>query len=250
MVPAPRTAEISERLDRARRRAGLLSEIREAIFGAQDGLVSTLAVVSAVSGATNDRFAVLVAGIATGLAGIFSMAAGEFLSSKSQREVAIAQIAFERDRVALRRAEVEAELAYMLQEEGLPDDEAASVAAVIGRHPEILLNTTVEKAFGMALDEGSGSPLQGSLIMGAAFGLGTLAPILPYVLLPVEVAIYASVLATGSVLFGIGVAKARWTGGNPIFSGLEILLVGAFAGVAGYLFGDLLPALVGTAPGS
>ena len=119
MVPAPRLAEIGERLDRARRRAGLLSEIREAIFGAQDGLVSTLAVVSTVSGATNDRFAVLVAGIATGLAGIFSMAAGEFLSSKSQREVAIAQIALERDRVALRRADVEAELAYMLEEEGL-----------------------------------------------------------------------------------------------------------------------------------
>ena len=135
MVPAPRLAEIGERLDRARRRAGLLSEIREAIFGAQDGLVSTLAVVSTVSGATNDRFAVLVAGIATGLAGVFSMAAGEFLSSKSQREVAIAQIALERDRVALHRGDVEEELAYMLEEEGLPDDEAASVAAVIGRHP-------------------------------------------------------------------------------------------------------------------
>ena len=249
MVPAPRLAEIGERLDRARRRAGLLSEIREAIFGAQDGLVSTLAVVSTVSGATNDRFAVLVAGIATGLAGVFSMAAGEFLSSKSQREVAIAQIALERDRVALRRGDVEEELAYMLEEEGLPDDEAASVAAVIGRHPETLLNTTVEKAYGMALDEGSGSPLQGSLIMGAAFGLGTLAPILPYVLLPVDVAIYASVLATAGVLFGIGVAKARWTGGNPVLSGLEILLVGAFAGIAGYLFGDILPTLVGTRPG-
>lgn len=249
MAPVPPKDEIGERLDRARHRAGLLSEIREAIFGAQDGLVSTLAVVSTVSGATNDRFSVLVAGIATGLAGIFSMAAGEFLSSKSQREVAIAQIAIDRERVALRRAEVERELAYMLEEEGLPDDEASSVAAVIGRHPEILLNTTVEKAYGMALDEGAGSPLQGALIMGAAFGLGTLAPILPYVVLPINVAVYASLLATAGVLFGIGAMKTRWTGGNPVLSGLEILLVGAFAGVAGYLFGDLLPTLVGTRPG-
>jgi VIT1/CCC1 family predicted Fe2+/Mn2+ transporter len=77
---------------------------REAIFGAQDGLVSTLAVVSAVSGATNKRFAVLIAGIAAALAGVFSMAAGEYLSSKSQREIAIAQITKERERVARERS--------------------------------------------------------------------------------------------------------------------------------------------------
>src|SRR2546426_7092117 len=83
---------IGVRLDQERRRASLLGDMREAIFGAQDGLVSTLAVVSTVSGATDSRFTVLIAGIATALAGIFSMAAGEYLSSKSQREIALAQI--------------------------------------------------------------------------------------------------------------------------------------------------------------
>ena len=245
MVPAPRLAEIGERLDRARRRAGLLSEIREAIFGAQDGLVSTLAVVSTVSGATNDRFAVLVAGIAAGLAGSSAWRPANSCRARASVRSPLPRSPSSATGSPSAGGDVEAELAYMLEEEGLPDDEAASVAAVIGRHPEILLNTTVEKAFGMALDDGSGSPLQGSLIMGAAFGLGTLAPILPYVLLPVDVAIYASVLATAGVLFGIGVAKARWTGGNPVLSGLEILIVGAFAGVAGYLFGDILPTLRG-----
>src|SRR5881628_4158376 len=93
-------AGLGMRLDAERRRASLLGDVREAIFGAQDGLVSTLAVVSTVSGATNDRYPVLIAGIAAGLAGIFSMAAGEYLSSKSQREIALAQIAGERERVA------------------------------------------------------------------------------------------------------------------------------------------------------
>ena len=81
-------ARVGARLDDERRRAGLLGDVREAIFGAQDGLVSTLAVVSTVSGATNDRYPVLIAGIAAGLAGIFSMAAGEYLSSKSHRRSA------------------------------------------------------------------------------------------------------------------------------------------------------------------
>ena len=101
----------------------------------------------------------------------------------------------------------------------------------------------------MALDEGSGSPLQGYLIMGAAFGLGTLAQILPYVLLPVDVAIYAWVLATAGVLFGIGVAKARWTGGNPVLSGLEILLVGPSPGLRAICSATSCPPCVGTQPG-
>ena len=233
------------RLDEERRKAGLLGDVREAIFGAQDGLVSTLAVVSTVSGATNDRFPVLIAGIAAGLAGIFSMAAGEYLSSKSQREISLAQIADEREKVAERAEMAQAELAYLLEEEGLPVDEASVVAEVIGRHPEVLLNSKVLRQFGVAVEEAEGSPLQGALVMGAAFALGAQAPILPYVLLPLDVAVYVSVIATAGVLFGIGVVKTRWTHGNPIGSGIEILVIGALAGIVGYFFGTVLPTLLG-----
>src|SRR5204863_1119065 len=107
---------VGARLDAEGRRGSVLGDVREAIFGAQDGLVSTLAVVSTVSGATNDRYPVLIAGIAAGLAGIFSMAAGEYLSSKSQREISLAQIAEEREKVAERPDEVQVDLAHILEE--------------------------------------------------------------------------------------------------------------------------------------
>ncbi|MFQ5919090.1 MAG: VIT1/CCC1 transporter family protein [Thermoplasmata archaeon] len=219
--------------------------MREAIFGAQDGLVSTLAVVSTVGGATSDNFFVLIAGIATLLAGVFSMAAGEYLSSKSQREIALAQILDEREKVAKRRGEVQAELAYMLEEDGLPESEAGVVAEVVARHPEVLLNVKVEKEFGIAIEEAHGSPLQGAAVMGVAFGLGALAPIIPYLFLPVGLAVYGSILATAGVLFAIGVVKTRWTHAHPVWSGLEILLIGASAGIAGYFFGTVLPTLIG-----
>jgi VIT1/CCC1 family predicted Fe2+/Mn2+ transporter len=231
-------ASIAVRLDEERRRASLLGDLREAIFGARDGLVSTLAVVSNVSGATNDRFPVLIARIATALGGIFSMAADEYLSSKSQREIALAQIAEERERVADRRGDMEAELAYMLEEDGLSSDEAGTMAAVMARHPEAILDAKVEKEFGIAIEEAQGSPLQGGRRHRVAFGLGALAPILHYSLLPVGVAFFASVLATGAVLFAIGVAKTGWTHGAPVASGVEIPLIGAFAGIAGYFFGN------------
>jgi len=228
-----------------RRKSSLLGEIREAVFGAQDGLVSTLAVVSTVAGASNDRFVILVAGIASGLAGIFSMAAGEYIGSKSQREIFDAQIVDERDEVHQRPGEAEAEVAYMFEEDGLPHDEALAVARIMAAHPETLLKTMVEKELGLTVEEGGGSPLQGALVMGAAFGLGSLPPVLPHLLAPADIAVRLSVAATLAVLFGIGVVKSRWTHRSWWASGLEILAIGAVAGVAGYFFGSVLPALLG-----
>jgi VIT1/CCC1 family predicted Fe2+/Mn2+ transporter len=241
----PERVQLAARLDAERRHASLLGDIREAIFGAQDGLVSTLAVVSTVSGATSESYPVLVAGIATALAGMFSMAAGEYLSSKSQREIALARIADEREKVARRRGEVQAELAFMYEEDGLPNDDAEAVAAIFASHPEVLLTTKAQKAFGVAVEEAEGSPLQGAIVMGIGFGLGALAPVLPYLLLPIGVAVYASLVATGAVLFGIGVVKTRWTRANPVWSGIEILAIGAAAGIVGYLLGTLLPSILG-----
>jgi VIT1/CCC1 family predicted Fe2+/Mn2+ transporter len=228
-----------------RRKASLLGEIREAIFGAQDGLVSTLAVVSTVAGASAGRVPVLVAGIATGLAGVFSMAAGEYMSSKSQREIFVAQIAGEREEVAERPGEAEAEMAYMLEEDGLPRREASAVAGTIAAHPDVLLKTMVEKELGLTGEHAEGSPFQGAMVMGASFGLGSVIPVLVYLLLPIGVATWAAVVASGGVLFAIGVVKSRWTRQAWLRSGLEILLLGAFAGIAGFLFGNLLPTLLG-----
>jgi VIT1/CCC1 family predicted Fe2+/Mn2+ transporter len=232
-------------LEAERRKSALLGEIREAIFGAQDGLVSTLAVVSTVAGATSDRYAILVAGIASGLAGIFSMAAGEYIGSKSQREIFDAQIVDEREEVHERPGEAEAEVAYMFEEDGLPHDKALAVARIMAEHPDTMLKTMVEKELGLTVEEGGGSPLQGALVMGAAFGLGSVPPVLAHLIAPADVAVVVSVVATLSVLFGIGVVKSQWTHRSWWASGLEILAVGAVAGVAGYFFGSILPVLLG-----
>src|ERR1700694_4730839 len=101
-------AWLRQHLESERREASVLSEVREAVFGAQDGLTSVLAVVSAGVGATVQPCAVLVAGLAATLAGIFSMAAGEYMSSKSQREIFDAQIATEAVEVGERPGAAEA----------------------------------------------------------------------------------------------------------------------------------------------
>ncbi len=237
---------LAQHLADERKEAELLGEIREALFGMQDGLVSTLAVVSTVGAASGDRFAVLVAGIASALAGVFSMAAGEYLSSKSQREIFVAQIENEREEVRDRPAEAEAEVAYMLESEGLSEAAARRVAAELAREPTVLLKTMVEKELGLVIEEGPGA-LQGALVMGGSFGLASLVPILPYLFLPIASAPVASLLLCGVVVFGIGVVKTRWTKRSPVRSGLEVVALAAFAGIAGYLFGSVLPSLLGFA---
>jgi vacuolar iron transporter family protein len=236
---------LSVHLRDERRKAGLLGEIREAVFGAQDGLVSTVAVANIAAGATGDRYVILVAGIGTALGGIFSMAAGEYIGSKSQREIFDAQIVDEREEVHQRPGEAEAEVAYMFAEDGLPADRAREVASIMADHPEVLLKTMVEKELSLSVDQHGGSPMQGALVMGVAFGLGAIAPLLPHLVLSSDVAVMASVALTLAVLFGIGVVKSRWTHRSWWASGLEILVIGAVAGVAGYFFGSVLPVLLG-----
>ena len=81
--------------------------------------------------------------------------------------------------------------------------------------------------------------------MGTSFGLGSIVPVLVYLVLPIEAATWAAVVASAAVLFAIGVVKSRWTRQAWLRSGIEILLLGAFAGIAGFFFGNLLPTLLG-----
>lgn len=252
--PAPQSSAeaysrdwLAAHLTEERRASALLGELREIVFGAQDGLVSILTVVATVAGATLAAFPILVAGAAAGLAGVFSMAAGEYISSKSQREIFEAQIQGEVLEVRDRPGEAEAEVAFLLKEDGLPADDAHQVAAILARHPHVLMRTMVEKELGLAVEDETGSPLQGALLMGAAFGAGAAVPIIPFLLLPVHSALVAATLLTGVVLFGIGVVKSRWTRRHWLRSGVEVLALAAIAGILGYLVGTVLPGLLGIA---
>src|SRR5438046_9658135 len=114
---------LADHLTEERREADLLSEVREAIFGAQDGVTSILTVVITVATATSNQYAVLVAGMAAAIAEVISMGAGEYMRPKSQREIFLAQIEKERLEVEERPHESEAEAAYMLEREGLRSEE-------------------------------------------------------------------------------------------------------------------------------
>ncbi len=241
---------IAQHIGEERRKVSVLGEVRELVFGAQDGLVSTLAVVATVAGASTDNLAVLVAGFASAMAGIFSMAIGEYMGSKSQAEIEGGHLEREWEEVQQRPFESEAEVAYLFMQEGMDSEVAWETAAVIARYPESLLATMVAKELGLSSDDqadAAGSPLQGAVVMGASFAGGAAVPILPFLFTEGLQALALATLFTGLVLFAIGVVKSRWTARFWLWSGLEILALAAVAGIAGYLFGGVLPDLLGYA---
>ena len=234
---------LAAHLGEERRRSDLLAEIREAIFGAQDGIVSILTVVSTLGGATSDNHLVLLGGIATTVAEVFSMAAGEYMGSKSQHEVFEAQIEAEREEVRDRPDEAKAEVAFMLEREGLDSASARRAADDIASNPEVLLRTMVEKELGLSA-ESDVKPIRGAVILSGALAIAALIPLVPYMFFSARAALVISIVASGIALFALGVVKSRWTRGNPIRAGLEIVSLAAIAGVGGYLVGTLLPELV------
>jgi len=227
-----------------RREADTLGEIREAIFGAQDGVTSILIVVITVATATTNSYAVLIAGIAAATAEIISMAAGEFMSSRSQRQLFLAQIEREREEVRDRPGESEAEVAMLLEHEGLTEAASKRVAAELAREPRVLLKTMVEKELGITIEAGPGA-LQGAIVLALTFAVASLIPIAPFFFLAVGPAMMTSIALSAVAMFILGVVKGRVVGSNPVISGLEIVALVAAAALGGYIVGTLLPRALG-----
>lgn len=234
-------------VDEERAEVARLSSVRELVFGAQDGLVSTLAVVAAVAAATGDRFSVLVAGLASALAGVFSMAVGEFLGSRSEERIRSAMIDDERAEVVERPVEAQAEVAHTFIEEGMDEQDAFAIADILGRHPRSLLSTMTSRELGLVTDDHdqSGGPGRAALVMGGAFALGGVVPLVPWLIGSGTGALVASSVLTGIALFALGSSTARFGRSSGLRGGLETLALAAAAGIAGYLFGQVLPTLLG-----
>ena len=259
-VVAGRTREeAAEHIDVTRSRVARRSRVREVIFGTQDGLLTTLGLATGVGGATSDRYTVLVAGVAGSVAGLIAMGAGAYISSKSQLEVARAEVAREsRELVANPERELE-ELVQLFEEEGLPEEDARMVAEKIAQRPTAMLNAMTQKEMGLFLE--SNAPIREGAVMALAFLVGATVPIAPWFLADVtggarvagfdlSPALLISVVVTALTLFVLGAGKARVAQSSMLKGGLEIMGIGILAAVFGFLLGSLFPHLVGAKAGA
>ena len=214
--------------------------LRAVIFGVSDGLVSNLALVMGVAGAAGDhRSFILLAGIAGLLAGSFSMAAGEYISMQSQRELFERQIALERAELAAMPEEEEAEMAAIYRAKGFPEHEAASIAARLFENPEKALDTLVREELGLDPDE-LGSPIGAASGSFVAFAVGAAIPVLAYLVASGAPALVASLLLSLAALFAVGAGVSLLTGRSVLFSGARQVLIGAAAAGVTFAVGSII----------
>ena len=230
-------------LDRERWRVASLGRIREVVFGAQDGILSTVALVTSVAVALDSHTAVLVAGLAAAAAGTISMATGAFLGSRAEQDVQRAEIAREAQEIEEKPAEELAELVVIFQREGRTYEESRRMAEEIAEDKDLWIRTLVEKELGISPDETT-SPIKDAGVMGLSFLVAASVPIIPHILLTGRSAIWVSIASALVGLFVLGSFKGRIVQKSPILQGLEILGIGAVSAAIGFALGEGIPRLI------
>lgn len=220
------------------------SGVRDMIFGANDGLVSTLAFVAGVMGAISDPNIILLSGIAELFAGTISMAAGAYQSSKSELEVMERES--QREKIKGRTPEEEKEeLVRFYQSEGYTSAEAESIVERIVKEKEFSIEMGTLEELGLAPEE-IGNPIKAGVLCGLSFGISAIIPIFPFAFKALSTmdAMKFSIIATLASLFGVGAMKTIFSRKNWIRSGFEMMVIGASAAAITYLIGTLFSSII------
>lgn len=213
--------------------------LRAAVLGVNDGLVSNFSLVMGVAGGTGNADFVLLAGVAGLFAGAFSMAAGEYVSMRSQRDIYEHELAKERIELAEWPEEEMEELELIYQAKGLSAEEASTVAHRVMADPEVALDTMAREELGLDPSE-LGSPRGAAVASLLAFTGGALVPIAPYLLQAGDMAFSLSAGLSAAALLIVGGALASMSGRPAWWGGLRMLLAGGAAASVTYGIGSLV----------
>jgi VIT1/CCC1 family predicted Fe2+/Mn2+ transporter/rubrerythrin len=214
--------------------------VRDVIFGANDGLLSILALVAGVYGATTDSHPILIAGIAGAVAGALSMGAGAYLSAKSEKEVTEK----ESDRKGIRRKgtpeEEKEKLVKFYQVRGFKRREAEAVADKVALQVRSRESYTIGEEVGLTSEE-SWPAVKAAFLTGLSFAIVSVIPILPFAFMEVNPAVITAAVASIACLFFVGASKAIFTRKSWLRSGSEMMAIGTLAAAATYAIGLAIP---------
>jgi VIT1/CCC1 family predicted Fe2+/Mn2+ transporter len=241
----PRIPDTPQRRQLERQRS-----VREIVFGAKDGILTTMGVVTGVGVASGGRVSVLVSGLVALIAGALSMAVGEYQGAKSEREVVQASIDMERCEMEANPQDEFAEQVAYYKLKGFSADEAHMIVSRLAKNPEIYLYEMMRDEFGIDPRIAESSDIMPSLAMGLSYAAGSFVPIIPYFFSGLEnrTAVIASFVCALAGLFGIGVYAGSLTAKNKWLRGLEIAFYGSIVFGFSFLAGHFIPAAFGRSP--
>ena len=223
---------------RTRIRAVRHSYVRDWIYGGIDGTITTFAIVSGVAGAGLAPLIVLILGFANLFADGFSMAASNFLGTRAEQDDYKRLEEIERKHIELSPEGEREEIRQIYIEKGFSGEDLEKTVDIITADRDRWIKTMLTEEYG--LPEEVRSPMKAAITTFSAFCLCGFVPLIPYLFRGGETKFLLSTISTGTVFFFIGAAKSKWSKKSWYRSGLETLLIGAFAASLAYLAGVLL----------
>jgi VIT1/CCC1 family predicted Fe2+/Mn2+ transporter len=221
------------------------SVLREAVFGINDGLVSMLGIVAGVTASGLGHLHVVMAALVAAIAATVSMALGSYLSTRSQNDFFASEVERERRELEEMPEHEMAEIDEIYSGYGFAPDEVAIFKRRFAQNHELWLEFMLRDELGI-MREQSEHPVRNAAIMAAAVLLGSLPPVLPYLLLrSTHGALELAFVLSGAAAFALGVLKSRLAKGTWWGSGLMFLAVAAVAATVGIGVGDVVPHLFG-----
>jgi VIT1/CCC1 family predicted Fe2+/Mn2+ transporter/rubrerythrin len=232
--------ELLAKRDKGRAQAG--SWIGDAIYGVNDGLGAIFGIVSGVSGATSGQSGsaqahyVLLAGLAGMIASALSMGSGAYLAAKSEREIYEAEVAREREAIAMNPTEARELLSLYYQVKGLPEEDSARVVEHLAGDPEQLLKALASERLNTS-EEGLKVPWVSATSGALSTAVGAIIPVIPFFFMSGTNAVIAAAVISLIAHFAVGAAKSLITVRSWWSSGFEMTAVGAVEGAVTYAIG-------------
>jgi len=240
----PTSHSAAAHLEQRHKGVGNAGNLRAAVFGVNDGLISNLSLLAGIAGAGANHSVIVLSGIAGLLAGACSMASGEYVSVRSQREFFEYQISLEKEELELYPEEEATELACIYRARGMPAKPAKELADLVLSDPNKALDILAREELGINPSE-LASPTGAASASFISFALGAFIPLFPFLLSTHASMLYWSFGLTAAVLVIIGSILSLFTNRSALYSGLRMLFIGALAASVTFLTGKLLGVTLG-----
>ncbi len=214
------------------------TDLGDAVFGIEDGLVETLGITIGVASAGVGIGIVILAGVAAMFSGGMSMCAGSYLSTKTENELYCRTLKQEKEEIQKTPKTETEEVRKIYYKRGFRGKLLEQVVKKITSNKKIWLQVMMEEEHGLHR-ENQNNPIKAGVFSGGSYIIGAAIPIIPY-LLSNNIAMRASFILTALALFIFGAWKGKYTKLNPWKKGTEMLIVGLLAFAVGTLVGKLL----------
>ena len=217
---------------------GKQSTLSDIILGGQDGLVNVLGVILGVAAATSNYKVIIAAGMAATFAESISMAAVALTSKMAERDHYYSELEREKREIKEMPTLEKKEIRDIYQAKGFKGKMLDGIVEQITSNNEQWLKLMMKEE--LELTEIKNKDIyKGSFVVGFSALIGSFVPLTPFFLLPISSAIICSLTVSSIVLFFIGIYKAKSTVGSPLKTGIQMVLIGMGAALAGYYIGHL-----------